>query len=208
MILLIFKILSVITNFLFVIPGALTLSKGFFIHLIFWLLTGCVSYAYHLCKITTFACFVQFDVLRQWDHIFSTTLIVVLGIEIFYIIGRIRWYWEALVVLLVFVVNIILVSTIGNGVNFTGQLVFLGVYIIFIGIGLCVKNVKKHTLGVFCKRVILGWYISGLVSIVIAYIFLQISELFSEEFYYYFHTFWHVFGALGASMIIFSFQNV
>lgn len=212
----VFKVLSVVTNFLLLIPVALSFTKRFYVHMIFWLCLGIVSYSYHLCKITSTACFLQFEIIRLWDHIFATTGIFIIGIELFYFIRVIRWYWEIVIIGGVFILNVSLFYIIGTAVVFAWHVGLLVTCIIFVVIVMYIKNVRvmrsknikvshiHYARHMFRGRVRKYWYIGGIISLIVAFILYELEKHIGIGFYFYIHTFWHVFGAFGVSMIIFS----
>jgi len=209
----VFKILSVTTNFFFTIPVALTLAKKLYVHSIFWLLAGGSSYCYHLCKITNNACFLPYYFLRMLDHIFASTVVVVIGIELFNFIRRIKWYWELFIMSIALTINAIFVYVLGNGVCIAEQFVLIVICLILMFVLMFKKsgdenNIKRdsyvhYVSSLFHENTRRSWYFWGITFIVLAYILFRIPQYISN-IYFYIHPLWHTFGAFGASMVIVS----
>ena len=211
------EILSVSSNLVLLFPVIVCLRLKLRLQALIWCITGMFSFFYHLCKIEPCTCFISYEKLVLWDHIFSATMVTVIVYEMVCFFKKIPRVVEFGIITFSLVVNIIFIHLTGLvGIPYA---IYLLTYSIFIAIVIIVKGMRDSSnkdrseyldtfIDITDNNVTdKGLYVIGVSSLGFAFICFAMPTYIEMKLYYSLHSLWHICGSVGVGFILISMRH-
>lgn len=216
-----FQVLVVLSNLSFFSLVVITFLECMFFDSLLWIVMLGVSFLYHLCGLSSSACFLYtYDTIRMVDHLMSSAMIFVLVLYISYYVhcpkNRVRRYIEVIVTFLVSAaINWPFVFIYGHIALIHQIVLVIAVPFVLCAViayrYYCLKKIvliavhkadtpynMKYVFKSRKKNVLL---IVSLLFIFLGWALFILPHFLGYSCYLYTHTFWHLFLAFGISLL-------
>lgn len=209
------SLFTVFSNFAFLFPTLIAILNRRLIQFFILLSIGVTSFLYHLCKILPNLCIFSYCTLRNWDHIYAYTSLIVLTIALVEFFITIPLLIQSLLILIIFIFNTIIIYIMGPmSIIQIMFLLFIVFFLIFIIISLGISKINsllgfnsfKEGFMTLSKRIDKFFYFIGISLILVSlFLFILPSITNTKDLTYSLsHSLWHILSSIAWGFILLS----